>query len=634
MLARAYWLGSFVWDNPLTRRAFNTGKNVYRYFYPHLKAKLIFSLDTIAIKNQPADEKQYVEPLGQRAFLDSMIKFTGLTSQPMMMAIQEACDGGLCLELAIVNTAMAETSRAMLSGWEAIIYIVSRWDGKPESLEQPPKFPLVKQNDIALKYYFELAIDYVFSIIPDGLIENFGIKGLSHYNLLDPNKKHFEMVSAYHKIQTIQEWFNVAGHFSKAQLRNILKPQHFQGGMSLVTNGRHAIRIGYIDHDQWAIYDPNYHHNQSPIITKILSLEKLIDEIIDIQSYAVAFTVAYLHQPKVKNTLEEVYEEMLRDSLLQLIEGNGLAIIARRAPKYIPVIFKAAKDHKQISNAVAQALVRDTHTKLMPSALKQVARSEPNYFQEAYQLMLQADGGYDLLKSYLNKRTLQHYDAFIDLIIYGKNNIKSILNCVAELKADGDEIIAKSLHSTNSDTGKNGLYILYLFAKEFLLDVTQKISTLPHGYQHLITALEQPLIDNDSKPVTQTPCIELLISSNNELFDKVITVILQNLTIEKIRYILNHAAFCLQVNISYPGKITSALLDFQRQSKANRVAVDALLNNQKNPSNTPTKILKDLKIEKVTHLDVAQEKKPDPKPMPIATDVMTRSKARRLNLRL
>jgi hypothetical protein len=274
---------------------------------------------------------------------------------------------GKCFALSVAESAYSATGYG--EWWREGLTLVNNWKGdeadfqKTISLESfLPKThkPLKKSLAPTLESVFErvlntASIEHAFQTKS---VHDFLPEGLTQLNLLSPDTKFFEIV-INNKIHNIQSRDVVGGYFPTQTLAAILEAHKelIEGNICVVHSGDHAINVKYVN-NKWVLYDPNYKHNDVNSMTK--SFDKAEDCVTEMKAFlrteSIALQLATLKEDK--KMAFNFYDGLKPDAIIQLMQEDGLQVIAQRSPNQFKKIIDLAAKNTEVAKALAEGLVR------------------------------------------------------------------------------------------------------------------------------------------------------------------------------------------------------------------------------------------------------------------------------------
>jgi hypothetical protein len=322
----------------------------------------------------------------------NLAKFVELTQTDDAKVLAEALRQlpALCHGLSLCHGAMDCIGK--LAWWEAALKAVAAWDGSTGYLDAPVNLP---DSEIAYTHrqIFTRVLNYVLTsqVVDEiGKLSDFIIKDISQLNILDPKQSFFEIITPAKQVFSIKKHAVIAGFFAANELENLFDENKLRQGFLLIANHVHLIRIGY-HNGNWIVYDPEYEHNTSEMLHKVLADKQLfIQEIIQSQGHSLA-----LHAVSFIDNADIEYTYAVKLSINSLLAGYGLHRMAEHSHAQLAATINAAYQEPTICAALAEALVaKDLDNR---TGLQAIIYSVPEGLTEIIKLATQKTIIYDAL---------------------------------------------------------------------------------------------------------------------------------------------------------------------------------------------------------------------------------------------
>lgn len=286
-------------------------------------------------------------------------------------------DGGHCFGFSLLHAVMDILGK--LEWWEALLLKVANWDEKEESLLNentlPGSDPLLTDEynknkpyiltQHSLDHIIDRALYYIAFHQCSSNNSNLYYKPTEMYqsNILDPNSfsssKDPQKQTSFLEylkdgiIHTIQQRKKIAGNFSREQLLEILEDEQCKNSIIMVSNGAHAIRLGF-DGVKWLVYDPNYNHTQPNQKSKALyftgTKEECINEIISILGSAIGFDFASADPQRSYHF--PAYEKLIQTNLASLFSDKGIFILNNKLPDELLTYLEKAEQSASLRDDI------------------------------------------------------------------------------------------------------------------------------------------------------------------------------------------------------------------------------------------------------------------------------------------
>ncbi len=271
--------------------------------------------------------------------------------------INQLEEGGFCHGLSVCRAAMRLTGQ--LAWWEAVIDLISTWDGTFESLQKEVTLPNAN-NPVVLHDIFERFIHAI-------VFNQASHISMLQRNLLLPGGPFVILDNSNQKFE-IKYNYKIGGHFSSQNLIEILEPKTvkhaIQKNICLVHNPIHACELSY-ENDQWYFFDPRYENGRAQSFS---SLKECVDEMIRRLGDDIYIELACIEN--IENTPFTIYEEYLKNpeiakEILLGNQGKSLFIFAMSTPHLLPALFKLI----DLQPHEVSTLINNTYTSKFLSVL-------------------------------------------------------------------------------------------------------------------------------------------------------------------------------------------------------------------------------------------------------------------------
>jgi len=221
-------------------------------------------------------------PIRQMRLIDVINNYMALvekqhSKQVLPAKKKEKIDHGLCRGFSIVHSYMA--AKGMSAWWESVLQIVTEWDGKEASLDNPvSKMPVGSKGSI---YGNDKKITYreLLVRVTDYVVYNYGKDKTSGVPNINQEKFLRENGPFVSEDGGIQFYRSFCGYFDEGRLNDLLnnmKQKPAVEAILSIASNRHACSFRYDpDRDCWFLYDPNYEKGEKRFTQKELMAEIL-----------------------------------------------------------------------------------------------------------------------------------------------------------------------------------------------------------------------------------------------------------------------------------------------------------------------------------------------------------------------
>lgn len=445
------------------------------------------------------DDTLFSKGKGQSIVLSQLAEFLKLTApdSDISKELQKAFQGGHCEGLSRIHGPMGIVKK--LRWWEAALVEVALWDKNIASLDTPVLLPEAEDDKaVPLREIFVRVLNYIVTTHLDAsVVSEFRIKNIDNLNIYKRNN--FE-ISAGEKHYKICKSVTLSGYFSKQHLQQLLNEDYLTNATCMVMSDDHSIRIGYLGNEQWLIYNPNYSHDRRGPIHKIMSKDKMLDELLRIQNHSLTLQIAHLKLPKAKNIPYQYYSMLLDKHLPELLQGHGLHHIILRTPQHIPLILKKVEKDKQVLAAIVDALTNipekildaGEYVVVLPACLRLMVQRCSEYWDDFVKIIKTTEEGRVALETAYADFSVpddRGYTVLTQTALFNAEYLPKLLQEFEKIGDVGAKVVAVSLDVKHKRSKEPGLLLIEEFAPDAVPKVLELAMKSADGYKHLCNAL-------------------------------------------------------------------------------------------------------------------------------------------------
>ena len=284
----------------------------------------------------------------QDYIIDKLIQYTKhYIGNPLTTDEESVLKMGFCFGLAFTYGSMAAAGKKTFKDWKNSLQSVLMWDGNIDKLANDPK----------LSTSFETVFNYIlwYHAYEDRLItqesrtlikeiehENKNIHYYNQHGILKERNPFFTSILGMVKYSK-----TIAGHFNTDMLKTLLskEPAIFsKNAIFLIEKLGHTCSFWYTNEDKkWYFYNPNNLTGEqkfSDITDFIHVMLKDLGNDIDLR---IITTDPNKDNQKAFDRFIDDYKSLFKKHATKITEANGLVIIAKKTPDFLPMLQDAAK---------------------------------------------------------------------------------------------------------------------------------------------------------------------------------------------------------------------------------------------------------------------------------------------------
>jgi len=443
---------------------------------------------------------------------------------------------GYCFGLSLCDGAMDHIGK--LHWWKHVLVELHNWDKTQKSLDTEITLPDSENSKpITRRKLFELALNYIIpsqasvkesykKFMPTGISQRSILKPdarvIDAYNKqLERRQSYFEIIDKKGDIQTIKINKSIAGYFTADNLDLLISAQTIQGTICLLHSGNHAMRLKY-DGINWILYDPNYPHNNIQSMHFTGDKHAVMKEIFArFKTHSISVEFAAFNPDKEFDF--SAYDQLIRESPDTLLKEQGLHIIAKKTPEYLPEIIKLA-DNTEQGLKIRSALIKALQLKEPDSTwtgLHAISQEAPALIPELFKLADKTQSGIEMrlaIAAALAEK--DDISTGLHFILQNSPNSLPVLFQLADNTPEGQQIrsaIAKGL-ADKFFNNCTGLHMVASFSPASLPGLFKLADGTPQGLQ-IQTAIAKALTEKSKDNETGLERIALFApTSLPELF--------------------------------------------------------------------------------------------------------------------
>lgn len=272
-------------------------------------------------------------------------------------------DRGLCYALSLCRSAMRVDNN--LFWWESMLARVVGWDGTLDSLKKKQIFATKNHYEfVPLAEIFDRLLNYL--CFYQACYSNYPHANLDQYSFLLVDGP-FEFVKNDGTLLKIKDNLRIAGHFSFDNLVDILSEEKtkasIESAICLVHTQDHSCELGYT-RGVWSFYNPDtgvrYFNHVNSVAACIQALS----------GGDIAIECAWYEKPE-HLPFAWYFGQLIPNHSVQLLQKNGLILLANECPYLIPLILSQAKNQVEDVKKISLNALSSNHKR---TALIQCAR--------------------------------------------------------------------------------------------------------------------------------------------------------------------------------------------------------------------------------------------------------------------